>query len=313
MAFELLQGLTHRQKVTNFAAVMHRDRHRILVFGAGVIGSFYATLFAAAGEDVSLLARGRRLEQLRSRRDINVLDRVDDSDLFDFVFVAVRSNQMISALEALHSNGSETFVTLANSDGDYASWEEAVGKGRLLPAFPGAGGSIDSEGVLRAKLTPRWIQPTVFGEIDGCRTERSSALGVLFRKAGIPSREVRDISAWQRCHLGLVVPLADAYVLSETPDAIWKDRQVVRQTALALRSNMNNLRREGVRLDPVWLHCIRLLPSPFVTCFLSKVFASRFASVFMHPHAISGREEMTFLHELLYSKFECLRKGNSPP
>ncbi|MCR5244986.1 MAG: hypothetical protein K6C31_01545 [Bacteroidales bacterium] len=30
-------------------------------------------------------------------------------------------------------------------------------------------------------------------------------------------------------------------------------------------------------------------------------FASKFASVFMRPHAISGREEMAFLHELFYS------------
>ncbi len=284
-------------------------QHRILVYGAGVIGSYYATLFAAAGEDVSLLARGRRLGQLRSRRDINVLDRVADSELFDFIFVAVRSNQMISALDALRSNVSGTIVTLANSDGDYASWEEAVGKGRLLPAFPGAGGSIDSEGGLHAKLTPRWIQPTVFGEIDGSRTERSAVLGAIFRKAGIPSREVKDISAWQRCHLGLVVPLADAYALSETPDTIWTDRSIIRKTALALRGNMKALRREGVRLDPKWLHGIRLLPLSIVIIILRKVFASKFASVFMQPHATSGREEMAFLHELYYSDSHRQRRA----
>ena len=51
-------------------------RHsRVLVYGAGVIGTFYAELLAAAGEDVSLLARGRRLELLRSRKDITILDR----------------------------------------------------------------------------------------------------------------------------------------------------------------------------------------------------------------------------------------------
>ena len=277
-------------------------RHsRVLVYGAGVIGTFYAERLAAAGEDVSLLARGRRLEQLRSRKDITVLDRLDDGDRFDFIFVAVRSNQMPSALEALRGNVSETLVTLANSNGDYSAWEEIAGKGRLLPAFPGAGGSIDSEGFLHAKLTPRWIQPTVFGEIDGSRTERSAALGTLFRMCGIPSCEVKDISAWQRCHLGLVVPLADAYALSETPDTIWKDRPIIRRTAVALRGNVKALCREGVRLDPVWLHAIRILPTFVVICVLREVFASKFASVFMRPHAISGHEEMAFLHELFYS------------
>ena len=37
---------------------------RILIFGAGVIGSLYAALLAEAGYDVSVYARGRRLESL---------------------------------------------------------------------------------------------------------------------------------------------------------------------------------------------------------------------------------------------------------
>ena len=37
---------------------------RILIFGAGVIGSLYGALFAEAGYDVSVYARGRRLESL---------------------------------------------------------------------------------------------------------------------------------------------------------------------------------------------------------------------------------------------------------
>lgn len=62
-------------------------------------------------------------------RHSRVLDRLDDGDRFDFIFVAVRSNQMPSALEALRGNISETLVTLANSNGDYSAWKEIAGKG----------------------------------------------------------------------------------------------------------------------------------------------------------------------------------------
>ena len=37
---------------------------RILIYGAGVIGSLYAALFAEAGYDTSIYARGKRLEFL---------------------------------------------------------------------------------------------------------------------------------------------------------------------------------------------------------------------------------------------------------
>jgi len=77
---------------------------KILIYGAGVIGSLYAVLFSKnKNTDVSVYTRGKRLEEL-------------------------------------------------------------CGKGRIIPAFPGAGGSID-DGILNAGLTPAWIQPTTFGEI----------------------------------------------------------------------------------------------------------------------------------------------------
>ena len=39
---------------------------RILIYGAGVIGSLYAALFAEAGYDTNICARGKRLEALIS-------------------------------------------------------------------------------------------------------------------------------------------------------------------------------------------------------------------------------------------------------
>lgn len=40
---------------------------RILIYGAGVIGCFYATLFSEAGYDTTIYARGKRLESFRKK------------------------------------------------------------------------------------------------------------------------------------------------------------------------------------------------------------------------------------------------------
>jgi ketopantoate reductase len=53
---------------------------RILVFGAGVIGSVYAGKLLQAGHHVVLLARGRRLRDLRARG--LVLEKVRICDAF---------------------------------------------------------------------------------------------------------------------------------------------------------------------------------------------------------------------------------------
>ena len=190
---------------------------RILIFGAGVIGSLNGALLAEAGYDVSIYARGQRLESLTQegllykrkgkirKAPIRVLSKIEEEDRYDLVFLTVRENQLHAALEELRKNSSPIIVTMVNSLETYDQWEEICGKGRIIPAFPGAGGGFDGN-VLDAALTPRLIQPTTFGKTDG----RERALAGVLHRAKIPCQIVPDMHAWQLCHLAMVVPIADA-------------------------------------------------------------------------------------------------------
>ena len=53
---------------------------------------------------------------------------------------------------------------------------------RILPAFPGAGGSINNDGILDAALTPRMIQPTTFAEISGNKSEKTKQFYAYMKK-----------------------------------------------------------------------------------------------------------------------------------
>ena len=196
---------------------------RILIYGAGVIGSLYAALFAEAGYDTSIYARGKRFEALRNngllykknqeviKAEIRILGELPNDDIYDFVLLTVRENQLYEALTELKNNKSNTIVTMINSLDSYNKWENIVGKGRILPAFPGAGGSINYDGILDAALTPRLIQPTTFAEISGNKSERTKQFSEILRHAHIPYKKVTDMHLWQLCHLAMVVPIADAY------------------------------------------------------------------------------------------------------
>lgn len=67
----------------------------------------------------------------------------------------------------------------------YDEWNKKLGDGRLIPAFPGAGGVI-VDGILDAGLTPAIIQKTTFGEIGGKRSERIGILESVFIRAKTP-------------------------------------------------------------------------------------------------------------------------------
>src|ERR1700739_596334 len=88
---------------------------RILMLGAGVIGSVYAGRLYGAGHEVTLFARGRRLTDLRTSGlilhdarsghrttyHLPVLASLDAEQQFDLVLISVRREQFAGAVSQL--------------------------------------------------------------------------------------------------------------------------------------------------------------------------------------------------------------------
>ena len=294
---------------------------RILIYGAGVIGSLYAALFAEAGYDTNIYARGKRLEFLKKngllykknqkirRAEATILGELSDNDAYDFILLTVRENQLYEALAELKNNKSNIIVTMVNSLDSYKKWEDIVGKGRILPAFPGAGGSINNDGILDAALTPRMIQPTTFAEISGNKSEKTKQFSKILRHAHIPYQEVTDMHLWQLCHLAMVVPIADAYYESDDPEKVEKEWKIMRKTAERLKRNFNFLRKQKGKLSPWKMNIFRFLPLPFLAIMLAVTFGSSFGDKFMYQHARKAPDEMRELHKQFYAYMKKLKEA----
>lgn len=284
---------------------------RILIFGAGVIGSLYGAILAEAGYDVSVYARGCRLECLTRdgllykrkgkirKAPVRVLSKLEAKDCYDLILLTVRENQLHAALEELRQNVSPTIVTMVNSLETYDSWEAICGAGRIIPAFPGAGGGFDGN-VLDAALTPRLIQPTTIGKTGG----REKDLARVLHRAKIPCQIVPDMHAWQLCHLAMVVPIADAYYEAADPEHAGRDAAIMRKTAKQIRDNLDVIAARKIRLSPGKMQAFRLLPTPLVGWILGFVFQSSFGDRFMYRHSMKAPDEMRQLHEQLYRWLE---------
>ena len=284
---------------------------KLLIYGAGVIGCLYATLFCEAGFDTTIYARGKRLENLAEngllhmknnkivKAAVKITDKVQIDDLYDFVFLPVRENQVQEALKELRHNRSPNIVTMVNTLEPYSSWENICGKGRIIPAFPGAGGSFIGN-VLCAALTPQIIQPTVFAEINGEKTARVLALASIFKHSKIPYQIVRDMHTWQICHLAMVVPIADAYYKADNPQKAGQEREVMLVTAKQLRRNFSLLHKSGIVLSPLKMNLFRFLPVSILGMGLGVVFRSKFGNMFMYQHSMNAPDEMRQLHIQFY-------------
>jgi choline dehydrogenase-like flavoprotein len=83
------------------------EKTKILVYGAGPLGSLFAARLQEGGNDVSLLSRGKRLDDLRQHgivlKDfytkketvtrVNIIEALAPEDAYDLVLVIMRKNQ----------------------------------------------------------------------------------------------------------------------------------------------------------------------------------------------------------------------------
>lgn len=285
---------------------------RILIYGAGVIGCLYAILFSEAGFDTTIYARGRRLESFKQngllyfknknikKANVNIIHKLEDNDIYDFVFLTVKTNQIHVALEELKNNNSPNIVTMVNTLEKHDVWGKICGKGRIIPAFPGAGGSFEGN-ILKAALTPSIIQATTFGEINGNKSKRLSQLAILFKKSHIPYKIEKDMHAWQSCHLAMIVPIADAYYEAGVPEKAGEDKELMKKTAISIKKNLDSLCKLGVMLTPKKMKVLHMLPVQILSIGLRFTFQSEFGNTFMYQHSMKALDEMRELHNQFYS------------
>ncbi|MBP1996272.1 ketopantoate reductase family protein [Paenibacillus eucommiae] len=274
---------------------MSAKQDRILIFGVGVIGSMYAIKLIEAGFDVTLFARSNRFKSLRENGlqykekgtvksiQVNVIDTLENDDVYDFIFVTVRYDRSESALLALKDNQSKNIVTMTNNPIGFSSWLDIVGD-RLLPAFPGFGGQI-KDGVLHARFLPKIIVATVFGEINGVVTERIENLAKLFKAAKLPYVIKKDMQAYLITHsvsdIALMSVLYSENKIIDKKTA--RTRKTARKITVTLKAYLRAIQKAGVTIDPPMLNMVLKFPNLFLDLFFMTWLRTKMVRDMMLP------------------------------
>ena len=164
--------------------------------GSGGVGGWLGVLLANAGNDVSLIARGQHLQEIRSNGlrllgdqgeiTVKVPATSDPRDIgpVDLVIFAVKTYHNPEAVPAVRPLvGLDTAVlTLQNGVESHLQLSGALGTGHSLPGAFWSASSVQSPGVIASiGGAPRLS----FGEEAGGTTRRAAAIRDIFQLAGI--------------------------------------------------------------------------------------------------------------------------------
>jgi len=197
---------------------------KIAVVGAGAIGGYVGGWLAAAGEDVTFIARGANLDAIRrdgmrvvgedgkeSASRPSVYEKTRDAGVQDVVILAVKAHQVgaiASELAALcndetaivtmqngipwwyfqkHGGPYEgTLVRSADPDGSIA---QAIDPNRIIGSVVYPAATLEAPGVVHVVEGKRFT----LGELDGSTTPRVQAISAAFARAGFKAPVIADI------------------------------------------------------------------------------------------------------------------------
>ena len=198
---------------------------KVLVYGSGVIGSYLAHVLCTAGNDVTMLARGKWKEQLeqnglRIRHHLQckettdhpaVIEKITNDREYDVVFAVMPYNRISAILEPLAAIHAPLVVMVGNnmSPGEMQRTilEKTCCPKEVLFAFQATAGKRDQEnGILVCeRLGTGNMDIGGLHEMPDEKTRQQ--LETVFGGSGYRLRWQPDMEAYLICHLAAVLPI----------------------------------------------------------------------------------------------------------
>jgi ketopantoate reductase len=301
---------------------------KILVYGAGPLGSLFAARLYEAGQDVSLLARGQRLADLKEyglvlvdtqtgKKTVahpHLVKRLAPKDMYELVLVIMRKNRALEILPILGANQhTPNVLFLMNNAAGPGELVEALGQERVMMGFPMAAG-YRQEYVVHYLVGARPGKNAMIpiGEVDGRITPRLQQVGgTLASMEGFDADLRTDMDAWLKTHVAMLMPSLAPAMRAAGRDNVRMahTRDAIVLAIRAIREGYRVLRELGYPIVPKSARIFERLPEPILVWGFRKRLLDPRIRVAMFAHAEAAQDEIKHLAD----EFIALKRHTSTP
>ena len=282
---------------------------RILIIGAGVLGSNLAHSIKK-GNDVTILARNKTYENLKNNGLIikhklgkksvdhfNVIDKLDENDIYDVIFVVSRFSSLDSIVKIIEKNKSKNIVFVGNNM-NAEKYMNIKDKNILFAFFMAAGKKYDGY------INSICLNKIEIGRTDG-KDISNEFIKSIFKETKIKLTIENKMNDYLKTHACAVLPLVFAsYKVDGNLKLLKKDKEYSLLIMDAIIEGYDVLKKLGYEILPKgeYENCVNKKEKcAFIYRFMFSNFIGRMC---ISDHAMSAREEFI----LLDNEFEKLKK-----
>lgn len=237
---------------------MKRKKLKIVVLGAGSIGSLYGGLLSR-NNDVTLVCRKEHAKAIRKKGlriegktkivvKLKAVETLAGLDRPDVLFITVKSYDTANAAKlAKKIAGFDTIViSLQNGLDNLATIKKAVGNSKIIGAITSHGAMLAAPGIVKHT----GIGETVVGSFSKCTGKDVKIISDLLERAGIENIISKCIekSVWEKVLVNAAInPLAT--VLRENNGALIDNPEMREIMRLAVCEGVRVARSQKIMLD----------------------------------------------------------------
>lgn len=273
---------------------------KILVFGAGVIGTSYAWQLSEAGYDVSLLVRKHKLVRyshsgvnisctdLRKKKNQFVktvfrprtTDRLDPNAGYDLIIVSVRSTQISEAIAYIARQAGDASVLCLSSLWDgFDIIQQHLPPHQTFFGYPAIVGGGKSDNGINCLMFKN--RHTILGAPNGQSGRRLDDMVRILDKSGLRPKISHHIITWLKAQAAFTAASFGAMSKAGDTNAFTSNFQLTKQLALATREGFRVCMKE--KANP-----LRILP--FTLFYLPLFIITPLLKRYFHPDMIRSME-----------------------
>lgn len=237
---------------------------KILVYGAGVLGSYLAHVLVRGGNDVTVLARGKRYEELtkdgivirhyfqrKTTVDkVRVINHLSSEEMYDLIFVVMKYNDFPSVLPILAQNQSSHIVLVGNNADAHEMQNDlqknSAVKKNIAFGFQLSGGRREADRMICIRGGGHMVLGSLEGELSF-----KPLLEKAFEKVKYKLDYQEDMDAWLKSH---IVPILAMNAISITSDnqfkKMAKNKKLLMQMITAIDEGFKVLESLGYTIIP---------------------------------------------------------------